>query len=304
VSELLQGKDASTQLPALDIVAEQFELSGKELGRLELVAENAELRAGREWRINRLVLANPDASFAATGKWAISNGANRSSLDYQLDIGDAGKLLERFGYAHVLKGGKGKMGGQLSWDGLPFKIDMPSLSGQMQLDIAAGQFLKVDPGVAKLLGVLSLQSLPRRLTLDFRDVFSEGFAFDGVVASAGINHGVMKTDSFKMRGLSAVVLLDGEVDIAHETQDLTVVVLPEINAGAASVAYGLMVNPVIGLGTFLAQLFLRDPLMHAFTMEYHIAGSWKDPAISKLNRNAGKSGPIAANPPGPEEKPR
>jgi uncharacterized protein YhdP len=187
---------------------------------------------------------------------------------------------------------------------LPFKIDLPSLSGQMQLDIASGQFLKVDPGAAKLLGVLSLQSLPRRLTLDFRDVFSEGFAFDGVVASAAISQGVMKTDSFKMRGVTAVVLLDGSVDIVKETQDLAVVVLPEINAGAASVAYGLMVNPVVGLGTFLAQLFLRDPLMHVFTMEYHIAGSWKDPEISKVSRNAGKSGSVAANPSAQEEKQR
>lgn len=164
------------------------------------------------------------------------------------------------------------------------------------MDIAAGQFLKVDPGAAKLLGVLSLQALPRRLSLDFRDVFSEGFAFDGATARASIAQGVMKTDSFKMRGVSAVVLLDGSVDIANETQDLAVVVLPEINAGAASVAYGLMVNPVVGLGTFLAQLFLRDPLMHVFTMEYHVAGSWKDPEISKVNRRTGKSGAVAANP--------
>jgi uncharacterized protein (TIGR02099 family) len=304
VSDLLQGRDTTTQLPALDIVAERFELSGHQLGRLELVADNLESRAGREWRIGKLLLANADGNFAATGKWTTGGGVNRSSLDYRLDIADAGRLLERFGYVHVLKGGKGRMEGQLNWNGLPFRIDTASLSGQMQLDIASGQFLKVDPGAAKLLGVLSLQSLPRRLTLDFRDVFSEGFAFDGVVASAAISQGVMKTDSFKMRGVTAVVLLDGSVDIVKETQDLAVVVLPEINAGAASVAYGLMVNPVVGLGTFLAQLFLRDPLMHVFTMEYHIAGSWKDPEISKVSRNAGKSGSVAANPSAQEGKQR
>jgi uncharacterized protein YhdP len=80
------------------------------------------------------------------------------------------------------------------------------------------------------------------------------------------------------------------------------VVLPEINAGAASVAYALMVNPVIGLGTFLAQLVLRDPLKHVFTQEYQISCSWKDPEISKVNRRTGRAGPagsIATNPADP-----
>ncbi|MFD2273278.1 AsmA-like C-terminal region-containing protein [Undibacterium arcticum] len=81
--------------------------------------------------------------------------------------------------------------------------------------------------------------------------------------------------------------MDGSADIAKETQNLHVVVIPEINVGAASVAYALAINPVIGLGSFLAQLFLRDPLMRAFTFEYQITGAWKDPTVTKL---AGKTG--------------
>ena len=91
-----------------------------------------------------------------------------------------------------------------------------------------------------------------------------------------------------MRSVSAAVLIDGTVDIAKETQNLHVVVMPEINVGAASVVYGLAVNPVIGLGTFLAQLFLRDPLTEAFTMEYQIAGPWKDPDITKVDRRTAR----------------
>jgi uncharacterized protein (TIGR02099 family) len=298
--EAAEEKSPVTQIPALDIIAEQFELTGKKLGRLELSANNVRTDAAREWRIGKLSIVNPDGALNATGKWVIRNGENVSSLNYTLDVSDAGRLLERFGFANVLRGGRGRMQGDLNWTGLPFSLDIPTLSGQVQLDMAAGQFLKVDPGAAKLLGVLSLQSLPRRLTLDFRDVFSQGFAFDGVVANASISHGVMKTDSFKMRSVTAVVLLDGSVDLAKETQNLDVVVLPEINVGAASVAYGLMVNPVVGLGTFLAQLFLRDPLTAAFTMEYQISGSWKDPEISKVDRRR-KASPVAVNPAAPQE---
>ncbi len=293
VSDLTEEKSVITQIPALDIIADRFELGGKKMGRLELAANNARVNGQREWQISRLSIANPDGALNATGKWIIRNGENASSLNYKLDVADAGRLLERFGFANVLRGGRGTMQGDLNWAGLPFSIDMASLSGQMQLDMAAGQFLKVDPGAAKLLGVLSLQSLPRRLTLDFRDLFSEGFAFDGVVANASISHGVMYTDNFKMRSVTAAVLIDGSVDIVKETQSLNVAVLPEINVGAASVAYGLMVNPVIGLGTFLAQLVLRDPLTAAFTMEYQIAGSWKDPAISKVDRHNRKPNAMA-----------
>jgi len=152
------------------------------------------------------------------------------------------------------------------------------------MDIASGQFLKVEPGAAKLLGVLSLQSIPRRLTLDFRDIFSDGFAFDGITGSANINNGVASTTNLKMRGVSATVLIEGSADIDKESQNLRAVVIPEINAGAASVAYALAVNPVIGAGTFLAQLFLREPLARAFTFEYKITGPWTDPAVTKVDR--------------------
>ncbi len=287
VTDLLEGKNTSTQLPALDIVAENFELFGKKFGHLELIANNRRGETGREWHITKLAIENSDATFKAAGKWTSRDADSTTNLTYALDIEDAGKLLDRFGFVNVLRGGKGKMDGNISWKGLPFSLDIPSLSGQLHLDMAAGQFLKVDPGAAKLLGVLSLQSLPRRLNLDFRDVFSEGYAFDGVVGTATIANGTLNTDNFKMRSVSAVVLMDGTIDIAEESQNLRVVIIPEINAGAASLVYGLVVNPVVGLGSFLAQLFLRDPLMRAFTVEYEITGPWKEPAIRKIDRKSG-----------------
>lgn len=295
VNDLIEGKSTATQLPAIDIVAENFELFGKKFGQLEIVAQNARVSGNREWRINKLSLTNSDGELKASGKWSSRNGENLSTLAYTLNIADAGKLLERFGFQHVLRGGKGEMKGDISWTGSPFAFDIPSMNGQIQLQIASGQFLKVDPSAAKLLGVLSLQSLPRRLALDFRDVFSEGFAFDSVTASAQIAQGVAHTDNFKMRGVAATVLIDGTADIAREAQDLHVVVIPEINVGAASVVYGLAVNPVIGVGTFLAQLFLREPLMRAFTFEYQVTGPWKDPVVTKLLRKPAVPTGEAAN---------
>jgi uncharacterized protein (TIGR02099 family) len=294
-------------LPALDVVVDDFELRGKKLGRVEVDAVN---RGGgaREWRLNKLNLALPEASLTATGNWTAINaqaappgGARaagerrRTVMNFRLDVGDSGELLSRFGMKGVIRGGKGRLEGQVAWAGSPLALDYPSMSGQFNVNMESGQFLKADPGLAKLLGVLSLQSLPRRLTLDFRDVFSEGFAFDFIRGDVRIDQGIALTNNLQMKGVNAAVLMDGRADIGKETQDLKVVIVPEINAGTASLV-ATAINPAVGLGTFLAQLFLRRPLMQAATQEFHIDGTWTDPKITKVEHRPAADGK-GANPP-------
>ena len=206
-------------------------------------------------------------------------------MNFKLEIDDAGQLLNRFGMTDVVKQGHGKLEGEVSWRGSPLALDYPTLGGQFNVNVESGQFLKADPVLAKLLGVLSLQSLPRRLTLDFRDVFSDGFAFDFLRGDAKVAQGVAATNNLQMKGVSAAVLMEGRADIAKETQDLKVVVVPEINAGTASLV-ATVINPVIGLSTFLAQLVLRRPLIEAATQEFHVSGTWTDPKIVKVDRRA------------------
>ena len=176
------------------------------------------------------------------------------------------------------------MSGQIAWDGSPLAMDYPSLTGQINLSVAAGQFLKADPGVGRLLGVLSLRALPRRFVLDFRDLFQQGFAFDDISGDLQIAAGVAKTNNLRMRGVQAAVLMEGKADIEQETQDLRVIVVPEIDAGTASLAYAA-INPAIGLGAFLAQTLFSKPLIAANTREFHITGSWADPKVDKVERS-------------------
>lgn len=272
-------------LPALDIVVDDFELLGRRLGRAEIDAVN---RGGerREWRLNKLAFTMPEASFTAQGTWSgTENAQRRTAMDFKLDIADAGKLLERFNMKDVIRRGRGRLEGAVDWRGSPLTLDYPSLGGQVHIDVATGQFLKADPGLAKLLGVLSLQALPRRLTLDFRDIFSEGFAFDFVRGDATIANGVASTNNLQMKGVNAAVLMDGSADIAHETQKLRVVVVPEISAGTAALV-ATAINPLIGLSTFLAQALLSKPLAAAATQEFQIEGTWADPKITKVPRRA------------------
>jgi uncharacterized protein YhdP len=284
VKELLEGNQQSaTSMPGVDVVAEHFELFNKKLGKLELVANNnLTSGVGRDWRISKLALDNADGELRGTGNWTLKDGKSSTSMNFNLDIHDAGKLLDRLGFPETLRRGKGKMAGDLAWNGLPYSLDAPSLSGRIDLDLGSGQFLKQDPGAAKLLGLLSLQSLPRLLKLDFTDVFSEGLAFDGISANAVIARGVLTTDNLRMHGVAATVLMDGTADIANETANLHVVVIPEFNLGTGPLVYAIAVNPVVGLGSFLAQLFLRAPVMKALTYHMQVTGPWKAPVITKL----------------------
>jgi uncharacterized protein YhdP len=301
VEELLDKQPAS--IPALDIVVDDFELRGKKLGRVEIEAINrgsgsAPRESGpREWRLNKLNFTMPEASLSASGAWAAvttgSAGApapqrrdgdrRRMDMNFRLDIADAGILLARLGMKDVIRRGKGKIEGQVGWQGSPLSPDYPSLDGQFNLSVESGQFLKADPGIAKLFGVLSLQSLPRRLTLDFRDVFSEGFAFDFVRGDVGISKGIARTNNLQMKGVNAAVLMEGSADIDRETQDLRVIVVPEIDGLTASLV-ATAINPALGLGTVLAQLVLRRPMMQAATQEFHVDGTWTDPRVTKVAR--------------------
>lgn len=285
VENLLQQPSS---VPALDIAVQDLVLAGRRLGRVEVEAVNrGSVARVREWRLTRLHVAVPEARLNATGNWAPAAGTTqrRAALTFQLDIRDAGQLLARFGREGVVRGGQGVIEGDIGWMGSPFRLDYPSLSGQLHADIERGQFLKVDPGAAKLLGVLNLQALPRRLVLDFRDVFSEGFSFDFIRGDAGLAQGVVSTNNLQMKGVNAAVLMEGEADIARETQDLKVVVIPEVNAGTASLI-ATAINPAIGLGTFLAQFLLRQPLQSATTQEFQITGQWDDPKVERVNRSS------------------
>ncbi len=271
--------EAPDAVPALDIVIDNFELRGKKLGRLELEATN---RGAREWRLNKLALTNPQAQLSGSGQWQAGTSP-RMVMDFRLELADSGAFLDRLGFAGMLRGGKGRVAGQVSWAGSPLAFHVPSLDGKLNIALDNGQFLKAGPGAARLLSVLSLQSLPRRLALDFRDVFQQGFAFDNVTGDVAIDDGVAATRNLRLRGVQAAVLMEGSADLQRETQDLRVIVVPEINAGTASLAYAV-INPAVGLGSFVAQLFLRRPLMAASTREFTVQGSWAEPKVERVER--------------------
>lgn len=268
------------ELPGLDIVADNLVVRDKKLGRMELSAANE----GLDWRIEKLLLTTAESQLSADGLWQGVAAQQRTNVNLKLEIKDVGKFLDRFGYPDSMQRGSAKLAGKLAWAGNPQTIDYPSLAGDLSLIAEKGQFLKIEPGIGKLLGILSLQALPRRITLDFRDIFSDGFAFDTITGTAVVAKGVLRTQDFLMRGPSAQVAMSGNIDLARETQSLKVRVVPSVGDTLSVAGLVLLANPITGVASFLAQRLFKDPLGQAFAFEYAVSGTWADPKVVKVPR--------------------
>lgn len=252
-------------LPALDITADNLVIDGKELGKLELIANQDQ----RNWFVDKLRISNPDSSIAARGIWRNGTAPRvRGTVTLQSD--DVGKLLARLGHPQRLTRGIGILEGVLSWEGTPESIDYSTLSGAFQLRVQRGQFPRFEPGIGRLFGIFNLRSLPRRIRLDFHDVFSEGFGFDDITGDIKINRGVAATEGLRIDGPSAKVVMGGEMDLTAKTQRLHIEVTP---------SFGL-VTPVVGMASVIARPALKNP--PDTPNEYDITGTWADPVVVKI----------------------
>jgi uncharacterized protein (TIGR02099 family) len=272
--------------PEVDAEADRLISRGHELGTLMVRAKPQ----GNDWLIDALELANDGGTITAHGAWHAGVDGERTSLDATFDVKDAGIFLARFGYPDEIRGAPTKGTGHFSWPGAPSDFDYDALDGNLAITTGAGQFLKIQPGIGRLLGVLSLQALPRRISLDFHDVFSEGFAFDEAKGDVAIVNGVMRTDAFAINGTAARITIKGDADLKRETQALDVHVQPSlatgVSAGAAAllVAANPMIAAVVGAGTLLAQKVLKDPIEQMFSYEYRVTGQWSDPVVARVGR--------------------
>ncbi|PKO88952.1 MAG: TIGR02099 family protein [Betaproteobacteria bacterium HGW-Betaproteobacteria-10] len=277
LTEMGEGEvSALNSLPGMSLSVDDFRLGDKVLGRLELKARNDK----GAWRLDTLSLQNPDGALKGRATWT-NVGRHLTSLNFDLEARDAGKLLERLGYVDAVRRGSAKMSGDLQWNGPLTSIHYPSLTGQMAVNAAKGQFNKLEPGVGKLLGLISLQSLPRRLTLDFRDIFSDGLAFDRIEGKLSVKKGIMRTvEPLQINGPAAQIEIQGEADLKNETQDLQVLVRPELG-GVAAVGAATLLNPVVGAAALLANTVLKNPISRLFSYRYHVTGTWTEPLVNK-----------------------
>ena len=278
VLQAITSTATERDLPSMDVIVDDFRVGERQLGRLVVRA----VPDRTDWRIETLDLHSPEGRLSMSGVWRPWAESPATRMDVRVEVADIGRYFASLKLPEGIKGGSGRLEGQLSWSGPPYALDLPTLSGTLTVEAKNGQFVRVEPGIGKLIGVLSLQALPRRVTLDFRDIFSQGFRFDDIRASGVIQRGVVHTDNFRMTGTSARVDMKGDLDLARETQALEVKVVPSLSE---SVALGAaIVNPAVGLATLFAQKALKDPINQMVAVEYLVTGTWADPLVANKRR--------------------
>lgn len=297
------------EYPALDITADKFTFHGYTLGKLQLRADHA----GRDWKIDQLRIEADGATLDASGRWT-REGGSKSDFQGKLDVRNLNGLLRIFGQNDAIRRGTGQAEAALSWPGSPVDFTFTRLSGDLKVEAQRGEFAKIEPGAARLLGLISLQSIPRRITLDFRDLFSDGFAFNRMGGNFRIENGVMRTTNYEIAGPSAFVTMQGEISLPTESQNLKLTVIPSLGEGV-SIISTLIGGPVVGLTTLLAQKLLQDPVGRAMGYEYNVTGKWDNPDVARVgaapepaqSRSPTKSpatpAPESRSPPSPTRQP-
>lgn len=269
-------------MPEADIDVEDLRYGEMILGKASVKA-NIEKKADGErvWRLSSLTIANSGGTLTGQGEWHEKGGKNTHSLHADLKVHDAGVLLTELGYPNVLQKGNGEASVSLTWDGTPWSPVVSTIEGPVKVSLANGSFQQVNTGVGgAVLSLLSMQSLLKRLQLDFSDLVQNGFSFDTLTSESKVVKGVAYTDGTKVIGSHASIISSGKADFNTRTIDYDVLVLPDINAAGASIALAV-VNPVAGIGSLVAQLLLRNPLSKIFSTEYKVQGSFDNPTIEK-----------------------
>ncbi|MCK9511683.1 MAG: AsmA family protein [Pigmentiphaga sp.] len=268
--------------PFVDVNVADLRWGDIALGELRFSASPGQM-ASAGWQIDSLSLVNPDIALRGQGSWRTQANRPRTALDFNGTIHDAGGLLARLGLADVVAGGEGEVEASVAWPGMPWAFAVPMLEADLELSLDDGRFLPVSSAAGRLLATLSLQALARAATFQGNALFESGFAWDTLRASARVAEGNLELRGFDMRGPSAAALLSGRADLLNETQDLKALILPRIDASAAALLAGIAINPIVGLGAFLGQWLLREPLAQVLSLEYGITGSWADPQITRLS---------------------
>jgi uncharacterized protein (TIGR02099 family) len=245
-------------------------------------------------RIEQLATRAPGQRIDVTGEWTGRGEAARTQLEVGVGSDDFGALLDGFGYGDRLAGGKGTLRMQAAWPGSPAQFTLARMEGGLQLDARDGRLLEVEPGAGRVLGLLSLAELPRRLTLDFRDFFSKGFAFNRMHGQVAFGGGVARSDSLAIDGPAAEIRIHGHADLRARTFNQTIEVQPR--AGNMLTVVGAIAGGPVGAAIgAAANAMLQKPLGEAAARTYHVTGPWKDPEVEVVEREP----PRAAAAPAP-----
>ena len=273
-SAALGGDLDPAAMPALDVEAQDVRIGSKHLGHTVLQAAPVD----GLFRVDRFQSRNPAFELDANGDWRRGPDGDRSQFDIELRAPDLGRMLEGFGFARLIEGGRTEAGIRGSWAGSPAAFALENIDGVLTLKVGSGRIADIDPGVGRLFGLLNLREIPRRLVLDFRDIFSQGMRFSSIEGSFQLDVGEAYTDNVMLKSPSADILVTGRTGLILRDYDQTLEVTPRV--GGTLPVVGVIAGGPAGAaaGLLMQGLMRAHKVSH---MVYRVTGSWDEPIIIK-----------------------
>lgn len=266
-------------VPTLHLWTGDLRVGTARLGeaRLEAFSTDAGLR------VDLLEARSPDLEVYAKGDWIDTAGGAESRFQIRMTSENLGRMLTGLGFAGVIDGGQTLAQIDARWRGAPFAFALERLTGSIDVSVGHGRFMDVDPGAGRIFGLLSLRELPRRLTLDFRDLFQAGMSFDRIEGRFQLSDGNAWTENLTVRSPAADILIIGRTGLASRDYDQQVMVSPHMS-GVLPVIGGLAAGPVGAAAGFLAQGMVQTggDIEKSSRVHYSIAGSWERPVVARL----------------------
>jgi uncharacterized protein YhdP len=214
-------------------------------------------------------------------------------MNLRFDAKNLGKMLDAFGYNGVFHGGQTRLQVDATWPGAPTSFELANLEGTLGIDIGKGRIPEVKPGVGRLLGLMSIVELPRRLSLDFGDVFGKGLGFDSITGHFRFADGSASTRDLKLKGSAVSISVTGRVNFRSRDYDQYVLAIPHVG-NSLPVVGAVVGGPVGAAAGFAVQGLLGKGLNKAASVRYHITGPWADPTITRVDKHEAEQAPPAS----------
>jgi uncharacterized protein (TIGR02099 family) len=272
-------------IPSLDLVIDDLSWSKAHLGTVKIKSKTTD----NLLKIESIQIDNPQGNSTIQGQWIARTlgSVDQSSITVDMNIKDAGQIIARWSSQNPVEGGAGKLKASLSWSGPIFSPDYDSLAGNANLNLNKGRLLEVNSAGAKLLDVLSLQSIFRFATFDLQgslgNLTTKGTSFNTINSNFEITQGIAQTKQFNMILDQARVAMTGQINVPKQTQDLRVTIFPTIDATAGSLA-AFAINPIVGLGALLGQYLISNQINRSLQTDYLVQGSWENPEVVPLDQ--------------------
>jgi uncharacterized protein (TIGR02099 family) len=228
-----------------------------------------------------LALDGPLLVMRGRGTWTSEGGEQRSALKLTTEASDMGAFLRLIEFKSQLDEAPANATLDLTWPGGPSDFSPAILRGRATAEVGAGSLLDVEPGVGRMLGILNLAALQRRLSLDFRDLFDRGYAFEQISGALAVEDGKARIERLTIDGPSASITVEGETDLIDQRFDQVVTVTPRLGSSLA-VASAVAAGPLVGAAVYLADKVTGGAVDRIGRHQYSVSGPWEDPEIRPL----------------------